>query len=231
MVEASWGQTYGVLVFVGELGVKLEDLDQPCAWVEVEHYDLVVDCRKQELVLRPFLLLATKQGSFLIGFNVLVVDICGKLKLLFGLGCPCLNLLEETHGAFAYGRPLRRRLRFLSRLSCGIELEGLAPVLLLLVEIEEEGRALALRVRDHYDVGHGLVVDLHEGVRDLKYNVLHKLGLFLVQLDLIQVDTDVGGDEKVEIVPEEERECEHTLGLLEGELDFLGHFFLEKEQN
>ena len=109
-------------------------------------------------------------------------------------------------------------------------MKRLASMLLLFVQIQEEWVALPLRICHHHQVRHRLIVDLHERVTDVERDVLHKLGLLLIHLNLVHVYAEVGSDEKVEVVSKDEAESQDGPGLLESELDFLGcSFFQEKE--
>lgn len=104
-------------------------------------------------------------------------------------------------------------------------------MLLLLVQIQEEWVALPFRICHHHQVCHRLIVDLHERVTDVERDVLHKLGLLLIHLNLVHVYAEVGSDEKVEIISEDEAKGQDSPGLLESELDFLGCPFFQEEED
>ena len=61
-------------------------------------------------------------------------------------------------------------------------------MLFRLVKVEEVRVALAPAVGDDQEVGKGLIVYLHERILRLQNDVLNYFGLFLVNLDLVEVD-------------------------------------------
>ena len=103
-------------------------------------------------------------------------------------------------------------------------------MLFLLVKIQKEGAALPFRICHNNQIGHGLVIDLHQWIIDIESNVFHKLRLLLVHFDFVHINGKVCSNEKVEIIPKKETECQYFFCFLKSKFDFFSGSIFQKQK-
>ena len=112
-----------------------------------------------------------------------------------------------------------------------IKLNDFPLVISILVHVEEVWLHCAfLRVANDGHVCQRVIEQLCMSICNAEGNIFDQFGSLLAQRHVVEVDLRVSGNEEVEVIAENKRESQDSLGLLKVHLDLLSLLFLEKEE-